>query len=265
MDAERPFITCKAGSTKNKKDARQYINSDLADELQDLVETKNPGMPMFDMPAEWDQAAMLRADLANARHEWLRVAEGNQEEHARREKSDFLNEKNHDGQVLDFHSLRHTCGAWLAMTGAHPKAVQVVMWHSSITLTMDTYGHLFPGQEAETIARLPEMFGIGMNATDTMLSREGTAMPSAGRAVNVQETKGGDRRELALLGLIQEETLRPEDERKVLPDVILDKARPRLAGTGEDRPGRDRTYDQGIMRTIKKFFPIHLHTTDLRP
>ena len=182
LDAERPFITCKAGSTKNKKDARQYINSDLADELQDLVETKNPGMPMFDMPAEWDQAAMLRADLANARHEWLRVAEGNQEEHARREKSDFLNEKNHDGQVLDFHSLRHTCVRWLAMTGAHPKAVQVVMWHSSITLTMDTYGHLFPGQEAETIARLPEMFGIGMNATDTMLSREGTAMPSAARS-----------------------------------------------------------------------------------
>ena len=43
------------------------------------------------------------------------------------------------------------------MSGAHPKAVQAVMRHSSITLTMDTYGHLFPGQEAETIGRLPEM------------------------------------------------------------------------------------------------------------
>jgi integrase len=45
----------------------------------------------------------------------------------------------------------------LAMAGAHPKAVQAIMRHSTIVLTMDTYGHLFPGQEAETISRLPRM------------------------------------------------------------------------------------------------------------
>jgi integrase len=59
--------------------------------------------------------------------------------------------------VFDFHSLRHTCGAWLAMNGAHPKAVQSVMRHSTITLTMDTYGHMFPGQDAATVARFPNM------------------------------------------------------------------------------------------------------------
>jgi hypothetical protein len=32
------------------------------------------------------------------------------------------------------------------------------MQHSQITLTMDTYGHLFPGQEAETVGKLPPMF-----------------------------------------------------------------------------------------------------------
>ena len=31
------------------------------------------------------------------------------------------------------------------------------MRHSVITLTMDTYGHLFPGQEADTVARLPNL------------------------------------------------------------------------------------------------------------
>lgn len=45
----------------------------------------------------------------------------------------------------------------LAKAGAHPKAVQSVMRHSTITLTMDTYGHLFPGQDAATVARLPTM------------------------------------------------------------------------------------------------------------
>ena len=100
---------------------------------------------------------MLRADLADARRAWLRGARHDPEEYARREQSDFLCPVNHEGESLDFHSLRHTCGAWLAMGGAHPKAVQAVMRHSTITLTMDTYGHLFPGQEAETVARLPEM------------------------------------------------------------------------------------------------------------
>jgi len=61
------------------------------------------------------------------------------------------------------------CGAWLAMTGAHPKVIQSVMRHSSITLTMDTYGHLFPGQEADAVARLPLMLGElrQMQATGT--------------------------------------------------------------------------------------------------
>lgn len=66
---------------------------------------------------------------------------------------------NHEGEVLDFHALRHTCGAWLAMAGAHPKSVQSVMRHSTIVLTMDTYGHLFPGQEADTVALFPNMVG----------------------------------------------------------------------------------------------------------
>ena len=96
------------------------------------------------------------------------------EEHSRREKSDFRMEKNHDGQILDFHGLRHTCGAWLAKTGAHPKAVQVVMRHSSITLTMDTYGYLLLDQGAETIARLPEMLGSGANDPNSVNARSET-------------------------------------------------------------------------------------------
>ena len=56
------------------------------------------------------------------------------------------------------------------MAGAHPKAVQSVMRHSTITLTMDTYGHLFPGQDAATVARLPNMLAsepIALRPTGT--------------------------------------------------------------------------------------------------
>lgn len=31
------------------------------------------------------------------------------------------------------------------------------MRHKAIALTLDIYGHLFPGQEADTVARLPAM------------------------------------------------------------------------------------------------------------
>ena len=121
--------------------------------------TKAPAAPVFAMPHEADVAGMLRADLADARREWLKAVRHNPTEAARRRESDFLKAVNHEGEALDFHGLRHTCGAWLAMSGAHPKAVQAVMRHSTIMLTMDTYGHLFPGQEAETVARLPGMLG----------------------------------------------------------------------------------------------------------
>lgn len=45
---------------------------------------------------------------------------------------------------LRIHDLRHTAAALLVAQGAYPKAVQTQFGHSSITVTMDRYGHLFP-------------------------------------------------------------------------------------------------------------------------
>ena len=50
FDADKPYITCKAGSTKNSKDARQYIQASLAEELGEHVSTKAPGAPVFSIP-----------------------------------------------------------------------------------------------------------------------------------------------------------------------------------------------------------------------
>lgn len=41
-------------------------------------------------------------------------------------------------------------------------AIQTVMRHSSITLTLDTYGHLWPGQEALAVRRLEAIMGQGV-------------------------------------------------------------------------------------------------------
>ncbi len=45
---------------------------------------------------------------------------------------------------LRIHDLRHTCAALLIAQGAHPKAIQAQLGHSSIQVTLDLYGHLFP-------------------------------------------------------------------------------------------------------------------------
>lgn len=44
------------------------------------------------------------------------------------------------------HHLRHTCASLLIKAGAHSKAVQGHLGHSSITVTMDVYGHRYPNE-----------------------------------------------------------------------------------------------------------------------
>jgi len=53
-----------------------------------------------------------------------------------------------------FHDLRHTCAAFLVAEGAHPLVVKERLGHSSITVTMDRYGHLFPELDAAVTDRL---------------------------------------------------------------------------------------------------------------
>ena len=48
------------------------------------------------------------------------------------------------GLACRFHDLRHTSVALAIAAGAHPKAIQHRMGHSSINVTLDRYGHLFP-------------------------------------------------------------------------------------------------------------------------
>jgi len=47
-----------------------------------------------------------------------------------------------------FHDLRHSYAAMLISHGAHPRAIMERMGHSTITVTLDTYGHLFPKLDA---------------------------------------------------------------------------------------------------------------------
>ena len=58
---------------------------------------------------------------------------------------------------LRIHDLRHTCASLLAAADASPKAVQLHLGHSSITVTMDRYTHLFPSDIDALIRRLDDI------------------------------------------------------------------------------------------------------------
>lgn len=58
---------------------------------------------------------------------------------------------------LHIHDLRHTAVALAIAAGYHPKAVQELAGHASITLTLDTYGHLFDTLQDAGVERLDAM------------------------------------------------------------------------------------------------------------
>ncbi len=58
---------------------------------------------------------------------------------------------------MRFHDLRHTCAAMCIALGAHPKAIQERLGHSSITVTLDRYGHLFPSLGEALTAGLEQL------------------------------------------------------------------------------------------------------------
>ncbi len=60
--------------------------------------------------------------------------------------------------------LRHTCLSLLIQLGAHPKAIQERLGHSSITVTMDVYGHLFPALSEALTQRLDDVFRAARTA-----------------------------------------------------------------------------------------------------
>src|SRR5204863_3545079 len=55
---------------------------------------------------------------------------------------------------IGLHECRHTYAAFMVAAGVNAKALCSYMGHSSITVTLDRYGHLMPGDEAQAAGML---------------------------------------------------------------------------------------------------------------
>jgi integrase len=59
---------------------------------------------------------------------------------------------------IRFHDLRHTCATILLSKGTHPKIVQEMLGHATITQTMDTYPHVLPDMQDGVVSAMQEAF-----------------------------------------------------------------------------------------------------------
>lgn len=54
-------------------------------------------------------------------------------------------------QPIGWHELRHTCASIFIAADVNAKALSTYLGHASIQITLDRYGHLMPGNEAESV------------------------------------------------------------------------------------------------------------------
>jgi integrase len=156
LDGDEPSLKVLAAYSKHRRDDVVPLRPDTAALLRGHLKDKGSQARAFRVPESTRTARMLKADLAEARQEWIKQG-GTVKEKKRRSESDFLEYCDKAGQVADFHSLRHTCGTWLAAAGVHPKTIQKIMRHSTITLTMDRYAKSFSSDESAALAKLPDL------------------------------------------------------------------------------------------------------------
>ena len=74
-------------------------------------------------------------------------------------------------QRILLHECRHTFASLMIAAGVNAKALQAFMGHANIGITLDRYGHLMPGSEAEAAGLL-----------DTYLEAERQRQEEAARA-----------------------------------------------------------------------------------
>jgi integrase len=77
-----------------------------------------------------------------------------------------------------FHDLRHTYASLLIAQGANPKTVMERLGHSTIQMTLNVYGHLFPHLEAEITEALDAQI---VEAQATRRRAALKPVPAAGR------------------------------------------------------------------------------------
>ncbi len=58
---------------------------------------------------------------------------------------------------IRFHDLRHTCATLLLSRNIHPKVVQEMLGHATISITLDTYSHVMPSMSRGAVSAMEDL------------------------------------------------------------------------------------------------------------
>jgi integrase len=64
---------------------------------------------------------------------------------------------------IGLHECRHTFASLMIGAGVNAKALSTYMGHASISITLDRYGHLMPGNEKEAAGLLSTYLAAGQS------------------------------------------------------------------------------------------------------
>lgn len=87
-------------------------------------------------------------------------------------------------KALGLHEARHTYASLMIAAGVNAKALSTFMGHANVSITMDRYGHLFPGSEEEAAGLLDTYLEQSMKRAEEK-ARE--ADPDSQRATDVRQ------------------------------------------------------------------------------
>jgi integrase len=90
---------------------------------------------------------------------------------------------------IRFHDLRHTCASLMIDNETNPKVIQEQLRHSSISTTMDIYGHLMPGMQSEAMGRVDERIRKAMENDN--VTKRALAPPCLRQAPNKAQPEKG--------------------------------------------------------------------------
>jgi integrase len=154
---QRNFVQGKFTTPKSKKSRRVDLSRELRRTLLELrdkrmLEAMMAGRPSIAEDLVFPSKAGTVIDPNNLVH------------------YQFLPCLEHAGlRRFRFHDLRHTFGSLLIQDGASLAYVKDQMGHSSIQITVDTYGHLIPGADINWIDGLDRKTSPQQNATPAQL------------------------------------------------------------------------------------------------
>jgi integrase len=162
LDANPPHLDLHAKYDKARRGARQPLSDDLVVHLrrhiagrllhvQEEARFQNTPCPIVLPP---DERLIPHVPLLRAFNMDLEYA--------------GIEKKDDRGRTLDIHSLRHTFGTLLALSGVMPRTAMELMRHSDIRLTTNIYQHLELVDTAGAVNQLPTV------GSETVARKTGT-------------------------------------------------------------------------------------------